>query len=111
LSEDDTTDPKEIRFSDKDRETTEKTIIAEGGGQTQVIAALGSLSIPMGNVAAGKWFYLYGDKAHTLSINGGAAITMAVNKVTEAWMDFTSLEVTNSNTTDVMRLTWGIGGE
>jgi hypothetical protein len=109
LSEDDLSDPKEIRFADKGREVLEKDLIKEGGGQTQVILATASLVLPMGNVAAGKWFYLYGDNDFSLSIDGGPALSIPGGKPCEMWADFTSLSVTAG--ANDLRLTWGIGGE
>jgi len=112
LSEDDSTAPKEIRFQDSERETIDKDIIVEGGGQTQVIeATTADFEIPMGRISQGKWFYLYSDKAFSVKIDSGPARTMTELKANECWMDFTSLKITNPSTTDNMRLTWAIGGE
>jgi len=112
LSEDDLTNPKEIRFRDADRETIEKVIIKEGGGQTQVVEKTTvDFEIPMGKVAAGKWFFLYSDKEFKLKIDDGTARTMAAGKVNEMWISYTSLKISNESTTDDMRLTWAIGGE
>jgi hypothetical protein len=112
LSEDDLTNPKEIRFKDADRETIEKDVIKEGGGQTQKIEkSTVDFELPMGKVAAGKWFFLYCDKEFTLKIDSGTARTMAAEKANEMWVGYTSLKISNPSATDDMRLTWAIGGE
>ena len=111
LSEDDLSNPKEIRFQDRDRETTEKTIIKDGGGRSEtVVAGTTDWEIPLGNVAQGKWFFLYSDKAFKLKIDNGSDLQVAAGKPCEMFIDFTSLKITNDGTED-MRLTWAIGGE
>jgi len=111
LSADDLSNPKEVRFQDKERETIDKVVIIDGGGRSETIAdATVDWEIPMGNIAQGKWFLLLSDQPFSLKINNGAALVVGTSKVCEMWADFTSLKISNASGSE-MRLTWAVGGE
>jgi hypothetical protein len=112
LSKDETAYPKQIRFQD-DREATDmgtSALIKEGGSNTVVFPiSIEDQPIPMGQVQAGKYFYLLSDKDFSISINGGEPITVFANRVCEMWCAFTSLTV--GPVTEVTELTYCIAGE
>lgn len=112
LSKDESIYPKQIRFQD-DREATEQgatALIKEGGSSTTVFPiGATDVELPMGQVQAGKYFYLLSDKDFQLKINNGSAITVYGGRVCEMWCVFTSLKI--STTTEPVELTYAIAGE
>ena len=106
LSEDNATQPKDIRFQKCDEITDSATLI-DGGGSTKTYP-VATHAIDMGNVTEGRWLYLIADKALTFSVSGGPAMTTIPNRPTEMWVKYTSLDIT---TTEETRVTIAIAGE
>jgi len=106
LSEDDSSQPKEIRFTDCFT-ATETALLVDGGAETKSYP-IGAHSVDMAQVTEGRWLYIKADKELLFSLSGGPAITLIENKATEMWVKFTSLDIT---LTDVTRVTIGIAGE
>jgi len=111
LSEDDSSDPKQIRFSDINRTTKSTTTIVDSSSGTHSLAAGDTFLLPMGQITLGKYLYLLSDAEFEISINGADALTMAPDVVNELWAEFTTLSVTAPSDGEGIRLTWAIGGD
>ena len=113
LSEDEVSIPKIIQFQET-REITESgnsTLIKDGGGRTETIpTATTDYALAMGNIAAGKWFYLFADNDFDLKIDGGTARRVLKDHPSSVHMEFTSLEVSTVGASD-LRLTWAVAGD
>jgi len=108
VSEDDSSQPKKCRFGEAEQSVLDVTLIKEVNTSSINLPTSTTFPLPMGAIGSGKWFYLFCDKAFTLQLNAGPAITLAANKPHEMWATFTAIEIT---TTDASRLTYAIGGE
>jgi len=107
LSEDTSTDPKDIRFKVLEEIRDINVLIKDGGGDTKDYS-IGAHAIDLAQITEGRWFYIKANKDITVSINGGAALTLIEDKPTSSWMRFTSLSLT---TTVVTRITVAVAGE
>ena len=106
LSEDTSSEPKEIRFS-AERTLSELVQLKDVGGSTKTYS-IGTHAIDLGQVAEGRWIYIESDKAITISINAGPAIELLPNLPSEMWVKYTSLSLT---TTELSRISVGVAGE
>ena len=115
LSEDDTTSPKQLRFSE-DLETIDSGstgLLKDGGGTTITIPInTTEFPLPMPQITTGKYLYLYADKAFSLKLGGSGAPAMAMlsKKANELWFDYTSPPLITT-TTEAVRLTYCIAGD
>jgi len=106
LSEDNSSQPKEIRFQDC-IEITDTTSLVDGGGNVKSYPT-GTYAVDMSEVSEGRWLYLKGDQVFTFSLSGGPAIEAIPSKPIEMWVKYTSLSITTTQST---RVTIGIAGE
>lgn len=116
ISEDDNTTPRDIRFKVDGEETTDNgttaTIKDATGNTVTIPVSTVDFSLPLPQVAVGKYLYLRGDQPFGLKLNGMTAdLVVAKNKVTEIWCDFTAVKISNPSASAVLRLTWAIGGD
>jgi hypothetical protein len=111
LSEDNSSDPKEIRFSDVNRVTKDTTGISDSSSGTHSVSAGDTFTLPMGQITLGKYLFLLSDAEFTLSIDGATALTMAADVVSELWAEFTTINIGAPADGEGIRLTWAIGGD
>lgn len=109
LSEDDSTDPKLIHFKKSEAASIDTELLIEDVVLRQSFA-VGTHSINMGAVAAGKWFYIKPTTTDiTVTINGSnTPLTVRAGKVFSGWISITSLSIT---TTAVTVVTIVVAGE
>lgn len=108
VSEDDSTQPKKVRFEEREQETIEKTSFVECKTGDINLPTGTTFAIPLGAIGTAKWFYLYADVSFKIKLNGSTnELVLAAKKPHELFVDFTQLEVV---TTDKTRLTYAIGG-
>jgi len=111
VSEDDNSNPKKIRFQEKEQEVLD---VGSSGVLKEVktgdinLPTTVTFEIPLGAIGTAQWFYLYADKSFKLKLNNGSEMVMKANRPHEMWMTFTKIEIV---TTDVTRITYAVGGE
>jgi hypothetical protein len=113
LSEDESSSPKQIQFQDNTSfvDAGASLILKDGGGRTETIpTGTSDYALAMGNIAAGKWYYLRGDADFDLKIDGGAARRMIGGFTSSVFMEYAALTISTVGASD-LRLTWAIAGD
>jgi hypothetical protein len=113
LSEDDSTTPNNIIYQDSNRSVTDTTTILEAAsGSQSFLPSATDVALPMGQIAQGKWLYLYSSGDFSIKIDGAAAgITLAGSKPHQLWVDFTSLSISNPSAVSSITLSYALGGD
>lgn len=95
ISEDSSTDPKMIRFSEA-FEDTDVTLLPEVTVRQETFPVATHV-ISLGNIAQGRFLFIK-PKAQIVASIGGQTLTLRANKVFTAWVEFTSLSIIVSGT-------------
>jgi hypothetical protein len=113
FSEDDSTTPNNIIYQDSNRSVTDTTNLPEGSSGYQSFAPSATdIALPMGQVTAGKWFYIVSDADISIKVDGAAAgLTLAANKPTQMWVDFSGLTISNPSAVSSVNVSWAMGGD
>lgn len=112
ISEDEVTNPKLIRFEEKEQEIEDKTV----GETTALIQDLkvrrekfpsGDYSISLENLTTARYLYIKADIAITIDFNGDSLPkTLVAGMPSEFWMVFTQLDITTTEDTEIT-MAWG----
>lgn len=95
ISEDTTNEPKLIRLSE-DIETTDVLLLKENVLRQETFP-VGAHSIPLGNIALGKFLYIKPKADLEFALNGSATLyKVRGGKASKLWVEFTSLNITIS---------------
>jgi hypothetical protein len=106
ISDDSTSEPKSIRFSEEFEDID--TLLLKESITRQESFPIGTHAISLGNIALGKFLYIKPKKDLQVAINGGPAITFRAGKASRLWIAITSLSIT---TTEVQEVTLFCAGE
>lgn len=91
ISEDTTSQPKQIRFSeafdDVDVELLKDVVVR------QETFPVGSHSISLGNIAEGRFFLVKPKSQIQFQLNGANAFTLRANKVMKGWLTFAQVDI------------------
>jgi hypothetical protein len=94
LSEDLSSDPKQIRFKSETDSIDVSTLIKSR--TIQEILPIGVNTISLGNITQGRYLYVRPKNACVITIDG-QSLTLRAAKVTTIWADFTLLTMTISS--------------
>jgi hypothetical protein len=92
ISKDLVNDPKVIKFSE-DFSDIDVASLAEIVTRDESFP-VGTVSIPMGNIASGKFLYIRPEADITFTLNGGSPLVAKGGKATKMWTTVTSLTLT-----------------
>lgn len=95
ISEDASSDPKNIRFAEEVEDTN--TELLPEVVVRQEIFPVGSHNIPLGNIAEGRYLFIKPTAQITFKLNNGTDLTLRAGKVFRAWINFTQLDITVSS--------------
>ena len=108
VSEDDSDQPKQIRFQELSQLTVDTKLLAETKTGDINLPAATTFDIPFGAIGKAQWFYIRSNKPFSIQIDSGPELKMKENKPNEMWVELQKLEVI---TTDISRITYAIAGE
>lgn len=100
LSEDLSSSPKEVRFS-VDEDVIDTSLLVDGLAHTKTYPA-GTYTIDLQELGACYFLYLKGDQQFTFSFDAGVTdITQRASFPTSMWVNFSTLEITTTQSTRI----------